>query len=100
MSKRNNKNKEYAKAIIENYTELSMREKYIEHQRQLMEEIEKDLETVKDLRKQISLITDPMERRVKIDSARYLLEICKEKLQRSRKQSEIFGLIDITFGIN
>lgn len=97
MSKRNSKKREFMKALQKH---IPIREKHLEYERQLMKEIEKDLETVKDLRKQISLITDPMERRVKIDLARYLLEICKEKLQRSRKQSEIFGLIDITFGIN
>ena len=47
MSKKKNKNKKYVKALIQNYIELQkylpMREKYMEHQRQLMEEIKKDL---------------------------------------------------------
>ena len=104
MSKKKNKNKKYVKALIQNYIELQkylpMREKYMEHQRQLMEEIKKDLKTVKDLRKQIPLITDPLKRREKTDCGRYLIEICAEKARRVIKQNEIFGLIDIAFGLN
>ena len=85
MSKRNDKNKEYIKVIIENYVGrppqkyIPFREQCREYMKQLMREIEDDLNTIEDLTEEIKLITDPLKRREKSDCRRYLLEVCKEK---------------------